>query len=194
MKKNTETGQSARRKDQTVDRAKQEQLATVQTASKASSEQGSTSEMQEQGNKPTKAEKEPMTNLTAQAVETEKAATKMEAASINQAATGEKKMADNETARDISRGLSESMERAESAGRSMTQTARGVLEDFSNVYGTFLSVEGARRMAELYIETNQKLANEALEFSRKWVELSAGSARKFWQVAEEQRSESRKRA
>ena len=50
-------------------------------------------------------------------------------------------------------------------------------------------IEGSRRVAEVYIEATEKMANEAIEFNRRLVQLSAGAARRFWQVAEEQRSQ-----
>ena len=61
----------------------------------------------------------------------------------------------------------------------MAQTTRGVFENVSKIYGAFFSINGARKIAEVYIETNEKLAKEALDYGRKFVELSAGGARKF---------------
>lgn len=97
-------------------------------------------------------------------------------------------MADN---KELSQGISESFDRAEAAQRKATQTARGMFETFSDMYGSFLSLNGTRKMAEVYIETSEKIANETLDYGRKFVELSAGGARRFWQVAEEQRREAR---
>jgi len=99
---------------------------------------------------------------------------------------GGKKMADN---KELSQGISESFDRAESAQRKATQTAKGMFENLSDVYGSFLSLTGTRRMAEVYIDTSEKIANETLDYGRKFVELSAGGVRRFWQVAEEQRRE-----
>lgn len=97
-------------------------------------------------------------------------------------------MADN---REVSQGIAESMNKAESAGRQMTQTARGMFENLSDMYGTLFSLNGSRKIAEVYIDTGEKIAHETLDFGRKFVELSAGGARRFWQVAEEQRREAR---
>ena len=102
--------------------------------------------------------------------------------------SGGKKMAEN---KDLSQGISESFDRAESAQRRAAQTARGMFESFSDMYGSFLSLNGTRRMAEVYIDTSEKIANETLDYGRKFIELSAGGARRFWQVAEEQRREAR---
>ncbi len=102
--------------------------------------------------------------------------------------SGASKMADN---KELSQGISESFDRAGSAQRKATQTARGMFENLSDVYGSFLSVTGARRIAEVYIDTSEKLAHETLDYSRRFVELSVGGARRFWQVAEEQRRETR---
>ena len=97
-------------------------------------------------------------------------------------------MADN---KELSQGISESFDRAESAQRRVAQTARGMFESFSDMYGPFLSLSGTRRMAEVYIDTSEKIANETLDYGRRFVELSAGGARRFWQVAEEERRETR---
>jgi len=112
-----------------------------------------------------------------------------EAGTVKQITVGEGKMAD--TTREMSQGFSETMDRAESAGRRLTETAKSAFENASKAYGAFFSIDGARKIAEVYIETNEKLAKEALEFSRKFVELSAGGARRFWQVAEEHGREAR---
>lgn len=97
-------------------------------------------------------------------------------------------MADN---KEISQGISDSFDRAESAQRHAAQTARGMLENLSDVYGSLMSLTGTRRIAEVYIDTSEKIANETLDYGRKFIELSAGGARRFWQVAEEQRRETR---
>jgi DNA-directed RNA polymerase subunit F len=102
---------------------------------------------------------------------------------------GGKNMAEN--SREMSEGFSETMDRAESVGQKMAQTTRGVFENVSKVYAAFFSIKGARKIAEVYIETNEKLAKESLDYGRKFVELSAGGARKFWEVAEEHGREAR---
>jgi hypothetical protein len=91
----------------------------------------------------------------------------------------------------MSEGFLETMDRAESVGQKMAQTTRGVFENVSKVYAAFFSIKGARKIAEVYIETNEKLAKESLDYGRKFVELSAGGARKFWEVAEEHGREAR---
>ena len=97
-------------------------------------------------------------------------------------------MAEN---KELSQGVSESLDRAEAAQRKAAQTARGMFENLSDMYGSFLSLTGTRRMAEVYIDTSERIANETLDYGRKCIELSAGGARRFWQVAEEQRREAR---
>ena len=51
----------------------------------------------------------------------------------------------------------------------MAQTTRGVFENVSKIYTAFFSIKGARKIAEVYIETNEKLAKESLDYSRKFV-------------------------
>jgi hypothetical protein len=100
---------------------------------------------------------------------------------------GERKMAD--AAHEASRGFSEAMDRTEEVGRSLNRTTQGVFDKLWQNYQAFFSIHGARRLAEAYIETNERIAKESLDFGRKFVELSAGGARRLWQVAEEQRRE-----
>jgi hypothetical protein len=87
---------------------------------------------------------------------------------------------------DATKGI---IEDASSAQQRFTEATKGMLEDASKFYQSFFSMEGSRRVAEVYIETTEKMANEAIEFNRRLVQLSAGAARRFWQVAEEQRSQ-----
>ena len=79
------------------------------------------------------------------------------------------------------------LEDASSAQQRFTEATKGMLEDASKFYQSFFSIEGSRRMAEVYIETTEKMANEVIEFNQRLVQLSAGATRRFWQVAEEQR-------
>jgi hypothetical protein len=127
------------------------------------------------------------------AIDSEPEAQISEPKAINETTTGGENMAET-NAREISEGFSETMDRAESVGQKMAQTTRGVFENVSKVYAAFFSINGARKIAEVYIETNEKLAREALDYGRKFVELSAGGARKFWEVAEEQGREARSSA
>lgn len=114
---------------------------------------------------------------------------------LNQPQTGATKMADTtankiaDTAADFTRGLTETAERAQSAGKRMTDNTVGMFDQWSDMYNRFFRFDGSRRLAEVYIETSEKIAHEALDFSRKYLELSAGGARKFWQVADEQLAE-----
>jgi hypothetical protein len=94
----------------------------------------------------------------------------------------------------------------ESEGAKMEQ-GKGILDSFSEVTRTLFSLDAARRMAALYIETGEKLAEGALDFqakasewakdtplaaafeaqnsmSRKLVELSANTARQLWRIEE----------
>jgi hypothetical protein len=125
-----------------------------------------------------------------QAINTEPEAQISEPRAIKETTTGGENMAETNE-REIPQGFSETMDRAESVGQTMAQTTRGVFENVSKVYTAFFSIKGARKIAEVYIETNEKLAKEALDYGRKFVELSAGGARKFWEVAEEQGREAR---
>jgi hypothetical protein len=105
-------------------------------------------------------------------------------ARTNQIETGVNKMAD--TSKDLAQGISDSTERVQAAGKKMTDKTVGVFDQWSDMYGSFFRFDGSRRLAEVYIETSEKIAHEALDYSRKFIELSAGGARKFWQVADEQ--------
>jgi hypothetical protein len=114
---------------------------------------------------------------------------------INQSETGATKMADTtanklaDTAGDFTRGLAETAQRAQSAGKKLTEHTVSMFDQWSDMYNRFFRFDGTRRLAEVYLETSEKIAHEALDFSRKYLELSAGGARKFWQVANEQLSE-----
>jgi hypothetical protein len=110
------------------------------------------------------------------------------ASQISPTQSGGTKMAENS---DVSQGFAESMDRAQSAGRKMSATTSGMFENWSDMYGTFFSLNGTRRIAEVYIETGEKIANEFLDYGRKVVELSAGGVRKFWHAADELRRETR---
>jgi hypothetical protein len=96
-------------------------------------------------------------------------------------------MADNTN--EVQNAMSDAMNLAESTQQRLTEATKGILEDASKFYQSFFSIEGSRRVAEVYIETTEKMANEAIEFNRRLVQLSAGAARRFWQVAEEQRAQ-----
>jgi hypothetical protein len=118
---------------------------------------------------------------------------------LNQPETGANKMADAtvnnldatvnnlaDTAGDFTRGLTETAGHAQSAGKKMTDRTVGMFDQWSDIYNRVFRFDGTRRLAEVYIETSEKIAHETLDFSRKYLELSASSARKFWQVAAEQ--------
>jgi hypothetical protein len=47
------------------------------------------------------------------------------------------------------------------------------------------SFQGARRLSEAYIEMNERVAKESLDFNRRLIELWFEAARKLWQAAEE---------
>ena len=84
------------------------------------------------------------------------------------------------------RCMAETAERAQSAGKKMTDNTVGMFDQWSDIYNQFFRFDGTRRLAEVYIETSEKIAHETLDLSRKYFELSASGARKFWQVADEQ--------
>jgi hypothetical protein len=87
------------------------------------------------------------------------------------------------------RSFSETLDRAEASGQRLNQTAQGLLDEMSLGYQTLFSFRGARKLAEAYIEVNERMAKESLDFNRRFVELWFEGARKFWQAAEEGRRE-----
>ncbi len=81
----------------------------------------------------------------------------------------------------------------------------GVLESFKNLRKDLLSVEGAKKVAAWYIDTTEKVANQAIDFQesatkwaketplapifeaqieygKKFVERSANAARSLWRI------------
>jgi len=83
--------------------------------------------------------------------------------------------------------------------------SRELFEGFSDMTGTLFSAKNVRKIAELWIENTEKAADEALKFqvkatewskntmfapifetqnsiARKCVEISAKTARRFWQL------------
>lgn len=87
------------------------------------------------------------------------------------------------------RGASETIDRAEASGRRLNQTAEAMFNDMLRVYETFFSFEGAKRLAEAYIEMNQRMAKESLDYNHRYVEMWFDGARKLWQVADEGRGQ-----
>ena len=94
-----------------------------------------------------------------------------------------------DAAGDFTRGLSETAERFQSAGKKMTDNTVSMFDQRSEMYNRFFRFDGTRRLAEVYIEASEKIAHETLDFNRKYLELSTSGARKFWQVANEQLSD-----
>jgi hypothetical protein len=94
-----------------------------------------------------------------------------------------------------------------SKGAKMEQ-GKGMFESLSEVTRSMFSLDAARKMAALYIDTGEKLATDAIEFQAKaseWakdtplqalleaqnsmghklVELSANTARRLWRIEDE---------
>jgi hypothetical protein len=92
-----------------------------------------------------------------------------------------------------------------SGGKRVADNREGVFESFSKVNESVFSLDGVKKAAAWYIETSEKLANQALEFqeratgwakdtpfaplfeaqhsiARKFVERSANAARTLWQI------------
>ena len=85
------------------------------------------------------------------------------------------------------RSASETIDRAEASGRQLSQTAEAMFNDMLRVYETFFSFEGAKRISEVYIDVNQRMAKESLDYNHRFLELWFDGARKLWQVADEGR-------
>jgi hypothetical protein len=88
------------------------------------------------------------------------------------------------------------------------EQGKGMFESLSEVTRSMFSLDAARKMAALYIDTGEKLATDAIEFQAKaseWakdtplqalleaqnsmghklVELSANTARRLWRIEDE---------
>ena len=87
------------------------------------------------------------------------------------------------------RGVSEATDRAEATGRRLNQTAEGMFDDALRTYQTFFSFQGAKQIAEVFIEFNERMAKESLDSNRKLIELWFNGVRRLWQMAEERRRE-----
>jgi hypothetical protein len=90
-------------------------------------------------------------------------------------------------------------------GKRVAENREGIFEGLTKINESFFSLEGVKKAAAWYIETSEKLANQALElqekatgwakdtpfaalfeaqtsFARKFVERSAHAARTLWQI------------
>jgi hypothetical protein len=85
------------------------------------------------------------------------------------------------------RGATETIDRAEASGRRLSQTAEAMFNDMLRVYETFFSFQGAKRIAEAYIDVSQRMAKESLDYNHRFVDLWFDGARKLWQVTDEGR-------
>lgn len=85
------------------------------------------------------------------------------------------------------RGASETIDRAETTGRKLSQTAEALFNDMLRLYETLFSFQGAKRLAEAYIDMNQRMAKESLDYNHRFVDLWFDGARKLWQTADEGR-------
>jgi hypothetical protein len=104
---------------------------------------------------------------------------------------------------------STAMQRGElnSEDKSMEKAEKGIFENTSELARNLFSLDGAKTLAALYIETTEKLAEGVLAFqatttewardtplatvfeannsmARKLVEFSAGTARRLWRIEE----------
>lgn len=87
------------------------------------------------------------------------------------------------------RGASETIDRAEASGRRLSETAQVIFNDMLRAYETFFGFDGAKRIAQTYIDLNERMAKESLDFNNRFVQLWLDGARKFWQAAEERRQQ-----
>jgi hypothetical protein len=92
-----------------------------------------------------------------------------------------------------------------SGGKRVADNREGIFEGFTKINDSIFSLEGVKKAAAWYIETSEKLANQALELqekatgwakdtpfaplfeaqhslARKFVERSANAARTLWQI------------
>jgi hypothetical protein len=92
-----------------------------------------------------------------------------------------------------------------SGGKRVADNREGIFESFSKINESLFSPDGVKKAAAWYIETSEKIANQALElqeratgwakdtpfaplfeaqnsFARKFVEGSASAARTLWQI------------
>jgi ribonucleotide reductase alpha subunit len=98
-------------------------------------------------------------------------------------ATGQKL---NEAAQ---RGATETIDRAEASGHRLSQTAEAMFNDMLRVYETFFSFQGAKQIADAYLDVSQRMAKESLDYNYKFVDRWFDGARKLWQVIDEGRRE-----
>jgi hypothetical protein len=93
----------------------------------------------------------------------------------------------------------------ESGGKKVAENREGIFDNWARVNESLFSLDGMKKAAAWYIETSEKLANQALElqerasgwakdtplaplleaqnsFARKFVERSANVARSLWQI------------
>ena len=85
------------------------------------------------------------------------------------------------------RGATETIDRAEASGRRLSQTAEAMFNDTLRLYETFFGFQGAKRIADAYMDVSQRMAKESLEYNHRFVELWFDGARKLWQVTDEAR-------
>lgn len=88
----------------------------------------------------------------------------------------------------VQRGASETIERTEATRQKLSQAAEEMFNDALRAYQALFSFRGVRRIAETYIDINERMARESFEFNRRLMELWFDGARKSWQAAEEERS------
>ncbi|HJU12285.1 MAG TPA: hypothetical protein VJ728_15485 [Candidatus Binataceae bacterium] len=82
------------------------------------------------------------------------------------------------------RGASETIDRAEASGRRLGETAQVIVNDMVRAYETFFGFDGAKRIAQTYIDLSERMAKESLDFNNRFVQLCIDGARKFWDSVE----------
>ena len=86
-------------------------------------------------------------------------------------------------------GVSDRIDCARATGQRLNQAAEGMFDDVLRACQTFFTFRGTRRIAEAYIDLNERMAKESLESNRRFTELWFDGVRKLWQAAEEGRRE-----
>jgi hypothetical protein len=64
-----------------------------------------------------------------------------------------------------------------------------MFNDMAITYRALWTFQGSRRLAQAFIEMNERMAKESLNFTHRYVELWFDGVRKMWQAAEEGRLE-----
>ena len=90
------------------------------------------------------------------------------------------------------RGATATIDRPEASGIRLCQTTEAMFNDMLRLYETVFGFEGAKRIADAYMDMSQRMAKESLEYNHKFIELWFEGARKLWQVTDEGRRQATK--